>query len=224
MSRYLFTNRQGGVSDTPYNERNLALHVGDDREKVLLNRAALASELELPVTDLFFMNQSHGCEIIEIDHASVASDIRECDAMFTRTPGKALAVLTADCAPVLLFGERTSAVVHVGWRGLFGGILERVLQVMANEKFSALIGPTICGKCYEIGNDLFAQASEKGFIVGKQSLDIPRSIISELEKNSGKKITEISWSGECTMERDDYYSFRREQITGRQAGVIVHGS
>lgn len=224
MSRYLFTNRQGGVSDTPYNERNLALHVGDDREKVLLNRAALASELGLPVTDLFFMNQSHGCEIIEIDHTSVASDIRECDAMFTRTPGKALAVLTADCAPVLLFGERTSAVVHVGWRGLFGGILERVLQVMATEKFSALIGPTICGNCYEIGNDLFAQASERGYIVGNQSLDIPRSIISILEKNSGEKITEISWSGECTMERDDYYSFRREQTTGRQAGVIVHGS
>ena len=95
---------------------------------------------------------------------------------------------------------------------------------MANEKFSALIGPTICGKCYEIGNDLFAQASEKGFIVGNQSLDIPRSIISILEKNSGEKITGISWSGECTMERDDYYSFRREQITGRQVGVIVHGS
>ena len=67
MSRYLFTNRQGGVSAAPYNERNLALHVGDDREKVRLNRAALASELELPVTDLFFMNQSHGCEIIEIE-------------------------------------------------------------------------------------------------------------------------------------------------------------
>ena len=224
MSRQLFTSRSGGVSKPPFAERNLALHVGDDVNDVTINRARLAVEVGVSADRLFFMNQSHGSEIVEIDQMSDATDIRYCDAMITRSAGSALAVLVADCAPLLLLGERTSAAVHVGWRGLFGGIVEKVLAAMDSERFSAFIGPTICGKCYVVGDDLHSEASQRGYVVGKNTLDIPASIVGILRAAASNRLDHAEWNGICTFESANHYSYRREQTTGRQAGVVIHGS
>ena len=224
MSKYLFTSRSGGMSKPPFNGRNLATHVGDDPECVSENREGLAAELGVESDRLFFMNQSHGSEIIEINELSRASDVRNCDAMITRAAGTALAVLVADCAPLLLLGERTSAAVHVGWRGLFGGIVEKVLALMGSERFSAVIGPTICGKCYVIGDDLLSDASRRGFVIGNKTLDIPASIMGILRESSGGRLESAQWDGSCTFENSSFYSYRRDQVTGRQAGVVIHGT
>lgn len=223
-SRAIFTSRRGGQSRLPYNERNLALHVGDDAEVVRGNRRELASELTIASERLFFMEQSHGIEVVLIDERSDNSELFRCDALITKTPGTALAVLVADCAPVLLQGEKTSAAIHVGWRGLFGGIVEKVIEMMSNEKFSAIIGPTICGNCYEVGDDLLTHARQRQFITGVNTLDIPGSILKILTENAGSSLIESSWDNVCTFESSEHYSYRRDGVTGRQAGVVIHGS
>lgn len=223
-SRFLFTSRVGGVSAPPYDQRNLALHVGDDPGKVQHNRSALARELGIGSDALFFMNQVHGTDIVEITNHSLSSDPHQCDALITRKTGIALAVLVADCAPVLLLGERTSAVIHVGWRGLFGGIVEKVIAAFAGESFRAHIGPTICGRCYEIGDELRRQAGERGFVIKERGLDIPTSILNILKSSAPRELKEAEWSGICTFESAEHFSFRREKVTGRMAGVVVHGS
>lgn len=215
VSRTLFTSRQGG---------NLALHVGDDPAAVRAHRVALASEVGLAPDRLFFMAQNHGSEIIEIDSASNVEDLRECDGLITRSPDTALAVLVADCAPVLLVGERSCAVIHVGWRGLFGGIVEKVVDMMGSETFTAHIGPTICGRCYEVGNDVLIPARERGFITGDQSLDIPASILALLQQQGGARLLSASWNNICTFESTAHFSYRREQQTGGQAGVVISGT
>jgi YfiH family protein len=214
-SRTLFTSRQSG---------NLALHVGDDPVAVHAHRAALAAEAGLAPERLFFMAQNHGTEVIEIDSKSDAEDLRECDALITRSPDTALAVLVADCAPVLLVGEQSCAVIHVGWRGLFGGIVEKVIKMMGNETFTAQIGPTICGRCYEVGNDVLIPAQQRGFITGEQSLDIPTSILSLLRQEGGARLLSATWNNICTFESAEHFSYRRERQTGRQVGVVISGA
>jgi len=221
-SRALFTSRAGGWSTGPYSSRNLGTHVGEDPEVVRRNRDQLAEEVGVRTDRLFFMEQVHGSEVIVVDDSSDPSALRRCDAMITKTPGTALVVLVADCAPLLLIGERTSAAVHVGWRGLFAGIVEKVLDAMESERFTALIGPTICSSCYQVGADLYDQALERGFIVGNQRLDIPRSIIKILHDVAGTRVERAEWNGICTLESENHYSYRRDQLTGRQAGVVIH--
>lgn len=223
-SRAIFTSRHTGKSNAPYNSRNLALHVGDNEELVRGNRRDLAAELGVLPERLFFMEQTHGVEVVLIDEKSDNSLTVSCDAMITRTPGTALAVMVADCAPLLLVGEHTTAAIHVGWRGLFDGIVEKVIDLMAGERFRALIGPTICGKCYRIGEDLHLQAQQREFITGVDTLDIPQSILKILRNESGTSLISSQWNGICTFESADHYSYRRDGITGRQAGVVIHGS
>lgn len=223
-SRYFFTSRFGGVSRAPFESNNLALHVGDDSADVEVNRNALARQVGVRREQFFFMNQVHGDEVVRIDENSDFRNAPTCDALITQTPGVALAVLVADCAPILLMGERTTAAIHVGWRGLFAGIIERTIEQFGAEKFSAHIGPSICGECYEIGADLAEQAQERGFMHKKSSLDIPRSALGIIKESGGERVISAEWNGECTLHGDLYYSFRRDGITGRQAGVVVHGS
>lgn len=235
-TRYLFTSRSGGESAPPFDEKNLALHVGDRADAVTENRKALASSFGIDPAQLFFMNQIHGTTILEIDSASDANEIRECDGLITSQTGLGLAVLVADCAPVLLSTSQKVAAIHVGWRGLFGGIVEKVLDLLlANDEASALnvkIGPTICGKCYEVGEDLATQAKAHGFILGerggKPTLDIPRSVLEIVRSRLAREKIIAgwngSWNGICAYESSEHYSFRREKVTGRQAGVIVRES
>lgn len=214
-SRTLFTSRLSG---------NLALHVGDDPAVVRAHRAALAAQVAVAPSRLFFMAQNHGAEVIEIDGESNSEDLRECDALITRSPHTALAVLVADCAPVLLVGEQSCAAIHVGWRGLFAGIVEKVVEMMGNEPFTAHIGPTICGRCYEVGHDVLIPARERGFVTGEKSLDIPASILTLLKQQSGTRLLSASWNNVCTFEGANHFSYRRERQTGRQAGVVFSGS
>ena len=224
-----------GASLQPYDQNNLATHVGDELERVAANRIALAQSLGISYQQLFFMNQVHGTTIVEIDKSVAPGSIFECDGLITKLPGVGLAVLVADCAPLLLMGSRTVAAIHVGWRGLFGGIVEKAVALMDGESFTALIGPTICGNCYEIGDDLAERAQLRGFRVGRSTratnenevrstLDIPRSILSIIDGLAPNQVKEATWNGVCTFESQDHFSFRREQVTGRQAGVVVNGS
>lgn len=221
MVSTLFTNRIGGLSRAPYATNDLALHVGDDAQAVGSNRD-LVSRLTGPTQ---YMSQSHGNMVAVVDGISRREPFA--DAMVTAEIGIALGVLVADCVPLLLWDEveRVVAAVHVGRKGLLNEITLRTLQVMNSmgaQRIQGVLGPSICGKCYEVGEDVYEEvvtsfpAARSVSAKGSLSLDLPAALSGELS-NAGVK---ISRSPICTVENSNYFSYRREGVTGRQAGLI----
>jgi len=217
----LFTNRYGGVSSPPYATNNLALHVGDDQMAVQANRELLTSTFG-PVV---YMNQSHGDRVVVVD--GISSYEANADALVTQERDIALAVLVADCIPLLLWDEAHSCVaaVHVGRRGLVNGVALRtigIMRIMGAADIHALLGPSICGRCYEVGQDIHAEVAgiyplaDSRTPAGSLALDLPRALENRL---SGVGVL-VTPSTICTVENPDFYSYRRDGLTGRQAGVI----
>src|SRR5690242_20203156 len=155
--RRVVTTRAGGRSTGPFGRFNLSAGVGDDPVAVAANRRRLATELG--VRGVVFLDQVHGTEVAVVDAVPAAGDRDRpgCDAAVTALPGVALAVLTADCVPVLLADPRAGVVgvAHAGRVGAAAGVLETTLAAMAAlgataGDCEALLGPAICGACYEV--------------------------------------------------------------------------
>jgi YfiH family protein len=228
MPRSLFTSRNGGVSVTPYESLNLALHVGDDTSHVTKNREVLAAQFGYSPHSFYFMTQVHGADVAVIDEKSSPEIVPTVDALFTMTPGKVLVTLIADCIPLLLRSDRAVAAVHVGRQGLVRGAFESALEVFQShgispEEIQAELGPSICGQCYEVDEEMFSDVTKQipatATKIRLQStcLNIENGLISKLEK------ARVDWksSGLCTMHDPGFFSYRRDGVTGRQAGVIV---
>lgn len=215
----LFTDRRGGISLAPFDSLNLALHVGDNRDDVMENRASLS----LPVSAIQFMNQTHGDEIAIVN--SILEVDPTCDALITSTPGFAVAVLVADCIPLLLTSPEVVAAVHVGRKGLVNRITLKVIEQMralGATTIHAQLGASICGECYEVPADMAEEVSRmhpralSRTKVATPALDLPRALIVELTSSG------ISYdvSPMCTFENRDYFSYRRNSTTGRFAGIV----
>lgn len=228
MSRSLFTSRNGGVSRAPYESFNLALHVGDDATNVHQNRQILAQQFGFPLESFHFMNQVHGADIAIIDGDSNPHEVPTVDALFTSTPGKVLVTLIADCIPLLLRSPTAVAAVHVGRQGLVRGAFESALKEfqlrdIAPSEIQAELGPSICGQCYEVDESIHRDVTHHipatSMKTRPQStcLNIESGLISKLE-GAG-----IQWksTGLCTMHDPGFFSYRRDGVTGRQAGIIV---
>ncbi len=203
----------------PYASFNLAGHVGDDPIAVAANRALL-SEM---VGAVQFMNQVHGDSIVLVDEISDSEPT--CDALITRVPGLALAVLVADCIPLLLSSASVVAAVHVGRKGLVSSIALRVIcqmRALGATAIHAQLGASICGKCYEVPEAMAIEVGElkpaaSAFTrIGTSSLDLSQALITDLIAQ------DVSYeaSTSCTLEDEMYFSYRRNHITGRNAGVI----
>lgn len=224
MSRSLFTSREGGVSSAPYESFNLATHVGDDLAKVLENREILAQHFGMDLENFFFMNQVHGRDVAVIDEHSRSSELPTVDALFTTRKELSLVVLVADCIPLLLHSERAVAAVHVGRQGLVKGVFEATLDLfkshgITSSEMRAELGPSICGQCYEVDGAMFDDVTNQipATASNDSCLNIEAGLVSLLEENG------IAWSslGECTAHNNAYFSYRRDGVTGRQAGVIT---
>jgi polyphenol oxidase len=150
------TLRTGGASPPPWDSLNLGDHVGDAPERVAENRLRLARALGLPEAPAW-LTQVHGKDILRLEEATLPAD-RTADAAVTGRPGRVLAILTADCLPVLFCSRdgRRIGAAHAGWRGLADGVLEAAvaaLQVPADELL-AWIGPGIGAAAYEVGEEV----------------------------------------------------------------------
>jgi YfiH family protein len=214
-----FTNRHGGFSRGDYSSWNLASHVGDDSADVELNRAKLREQ----VGNFAIMSQIHGDTVVVI--SEVPAEVPVADALITGNPDLALAVMVADCIPLLLRNEKLVAAVHVGRAGLMNSIaLKTVAQMreLGATQISGSIGPAICGSCYEVPQELHDQVSASHPLAssktrtGTPALDLPRALIAALAVVE----VPVANSASCTLEDDNYFSYRRNQVTGRQAGVI----
>ena len=218
--KYSFTDRTGGLSTGAFLSRNVATHVGDDGATVLANRARLESELGLPIQ---FMEQVHGNTVATIGRRIISPPTA--DALVTQIAGIGLAVMVADCIPLLLTSTETVAAVHVGRKGLMNKVGIEAIQEMRSHGASditAVVGPSICGHCYEVSQDIYddvmksfplaaSKTREGGF-----ALDLSRALIDQLESLGVKVIDE----GRCTVEDKNLYSYRRDGVTGRQVGVV----
>ena len=219
MARTLFTSKYGGSSLSPFESLNLGLHVGDDPIAVAANRELLRKEFSSPA--LIFMNQSHSAKITEV--SSTENGVLDCDAIFTREPNIALAVMVADCIPLLLKTNNMVAAVHVGRRGLLAGIVEAVIdqfQIFSSGPITADIGPAICGQCYEVDpatyQGVVARYPSSATSEAKHRLDLKSGTLNLLTSR-GVEVTD--WN-RCTMHDVGYFSYRRDGVTGRQAGII----
>lgn len=224
------TNRYGGTSPVPYDELNLGGHVGDDPSHVASNRTRLADEFGVPADRLAFMSQVHGSTVAVVE-GPLNGEVPEADALVTAQPGLTLAVLVADCAPVVLTDPTAGvvAVAHAGRRGMAGGIVAATLVAMRGlgaqpETTAALVGPAICGRCYEVPDSLQAEiaaiepAARSTTRSGSAALDIGAGVVAQLEAAG---VASIEVDPTCTAEAAWLYSHRRDGVTGRFAALAV---
>ncbi|MFL4479511.1 peptidoglycan editing factor PgeF [Paeniglutamicibacter sp. ORCA_105] len=217
------------IAFTSTAEGNLAFHVPDDRDAVLLRRRDLERTLGLGETRFSYMDQIHSATVLEVTGPPEKSGIPTCDGLFSADSTQPLAVMVADCVPLVLVGVSeqgpVTAVAHAGRRGLLDGILTETVKRMRSagaEDFEAWIGPSICGSCYEVPADMAADSEALRPGIGSTTsrgttgLDLPRAAASEL-RDLGVAVTE---SGACTLEDETYFSYRRDSRTGRLAGLV----
>ena len=218
--KYRFTNRTGGVSSGAFASLNLGTHVSDELVSVLANRATLAGE----IGPIQYMSQVHGNRVVIIEE--VSDEDPTADALVTGIPGISLAVQVADCIPLLLHSDQAVAAVHVGRKGLVNGVAIAALDVMREmgaKKVTAIIGPSICGPCYEVSQEIYDEvvalhpAARAVTVRGTPALDLPAALHLVLEQ-AGISIIDES---RCTLEEEDLFSYRRDGVTGRQAGIIT---
>jgi hypothetical protein len=230
------TTRNGGVSLAPYNGLNLGLHVGDDTERVQQNRSLLQHELSL-VQAPAWLNQIHSSKVIDLKQP--LTGLIDADGSYSREPGLACVIMTADCLPVLLCDKDGTqvAAVHAGWRGLAGGIIEAALDkfsVPANE-IMAWLGPAIGPTAFEVGGEVRQQfmavdpqaalafTPQAKVVDGQSGSDKWLANIYLLATQRLQKygITQVYGGDHCTVnEAELFYSYRREPTTGRQASLI----
>jgi YfiH family protein len=215
-----FTDRHGGTSQGVYSSLNLGDHVGDSPADVLRNREVIAG-LHGPVQ---FMSQVHGNRVAIIE--SVTDVQPTADALVTGIPGIALAVMVADCIPLLLTSREAVAAVHVGRRGLVNQVAIKTIEVMREmgaQDISATFGPAICGRCYEVSADVHQEVisqfplADSRTSSGSLALDLPKALAGELQK-AGIPID--AKQVKCTVEDANLFSYRRDGVTGRQAGLV----
>jgi len=214
-----FTNRHGGFSHGDYSSWNLASHVGDDPADVELNRAKLRER----VGEFAIMSQVHGDTVVVLDE--LPDDVPVADALITANPNLALVVMVADCIPLLLKSEKLVAAVHVGRAGLINSIALKTIakmRALGAIQISGSIGPAICGSCYEVPQELHDEVTSLHPLAssktrtGTPALDLPKALIAALAYVN----VPVGISAGCTLEDDNSFSYRRNQVTGRQGGVI----
>lgn len=225
MAQTRFTSRTGGVSSGAFADFNLATHVGDSSDAVSSNRARLAELIGIPKTQIFYMNQVHGADVAEVGASCSAATTPTADALFTRDPGIALVVLVADCIPLLLSSPSAIAAVHVGRKGLVAGVLASTLarffaSGVSAAEISADLGASICVDCYEVDLGTYREVARAHPATAtdemRHHLDLSAGLLAELDRAG----ISARASQECTMHSSDYFSYRRDGVTGRQAGVI----
>lgn len=230
-AHFAFTDRWGGVSAVPYEELNLGGAVGDDPAAVRANRARVAESLGLDPGLVVWMNQVHGRDVAVVDGPwPFGEDIPAVDAVVTARRGLALAVLTADCTPVLLADPVAgiAGAVHAGRPGLVAGVVPAAVEAMVSlgaepGRIVARTGPAVCGRCYEVPAEMRDAVSEVVPAAraetswGTPAVDVVAGVHAQLAEAG---VTDRLRSAVCTLESRDHFSYRRDRVTGRLAGYV----
>ncbi|MGC9420121.1 MAG: peptidoglycan editing factor PgeF [Rhodovulum sp.] len=224
--RHGFFTRRGGASSGVFHGLNCGGGSSDQSEVVSINRSRVAGALGVAADHLVTVNQVHSADAVTLD--APPDDRPRADGLVTATPGLALAVLTADCQPVL-FADRQAGVVgaaHAGWRGALNGVLEATLDAMealgaSRADTVAVIGPTISQRAYEVGPEFLDTfiAEDPGnarfFASGsgdRVMFDLPAFGLARLRAAG---IGQATWTRHCTYsDPDRFFSYRRSVHAG----------
>jgi len=224
-ARFVVSDRSGGTSRPPYDGRNLALHVGDDPGTVRGNRDGFAAQSGADA--VVFLDQVHGDTVVEVT-GPVAGAPPQADGIVTRVPGLALAMMVADCVPVLLADSVAGVVgaAHAGRRGMAAGVAGRVVEAMRDlgaRAITARLGPSVCPRCYPVPLELREQVAARRPEArsvdrsGAPSLDVAAGVLAEL----APLCVSVREVGGCTAETPSLFSYRRDGVTGRFAGAVL---
>ena len=212
----------------PYASFNLGEHVGDRPEAVAANRERLATGIGLPAQRIVWMEQVHGQRVTVVDAPGLAP-VPATDALVTTQSRLAVAVLVADCVPVLLADpvRKVLAAVHAGRVGSRAGVVPATLAAMRClgarvEEVEALLGPSACGQCYEVPKRM--QADVEAHLPGSAcrtrwgtaGLDLRAGLWQQLATAG---VARIGVDPRCTIEDPTLYSYRRDGVTGRLAAL-----
>ena len=237
-----FLGRVGGNSQGAYAGLNASFAVGDETRAVNDNYCDMKRAMGMAGTRMVTMQQKHGDNIIDVTES--CKNAGEGDAMITSTPGVFLAVLTADCLPIICWARtprgNLAAVIHAGWRGTLNGVAIKTVQRIHSghgtnaQDLHCALGPAIGPCCYEIGTDVsdpllqkWGEKAEPSLKVqrGRTYLDL-RMLNVALLAEAGVPVTQIASTGPCTAcNPTEFFSYRRESqkgniVTGRQASFI----
>jgi YfiH family protein len=223
--RTLQTTRQGGVSNSPYDTLNLGDHVGDVPLAVARNRNLLNTLLP---SEPVWLEQVHGTVVVRADVAGCST---RADACIARHRAAVCVVMTADCLPILLCDQQGSVVgaAHAGWRGLCSGVIEATVQAMkvAPQHLMAWMGPAISQDVFEVGEEVraaFVAAQPRAasaFIPGRSGKWLADIYMLARLRLEAMGITAIYGGNYCTFrERERFFSYRRDGVTGRMASFI----
>ncbi|RNI24214.1 peptidoglycan editing factor PgeF [Flexivirga caeni] len=221
-----FTDTEGGVSGGALASLNLGGRVGDDPSNVARNRATVAAAVGVGANDLVFMRQTHSADVLSIEAAGDREPAS--DGVVTADNGLALAVLVADCTPVLLADLAAGVIgaVHAGRPGMMARIVDNALDRMRDLGAAnpvAIVGPSVCGRCYEVPLAMREEAaavtpeSRTVSWTGTPAIDVAAGVVAQLHARG----IPTTWVPGCTRENDRLFSYRRDHATGRFAGVIV---
>ena len=231
----LQTTRIGGVSYAPYASLNLGTHVGDDALAVAHNRQLLSAYLP---SEPVWLNQIHGIKALD---AATVSGVQDADATYTSKANIVCVTMTADCLPVLLCDEAgtTVAAIHAGWKGLLDGVIENTIntmqlaahtatnQALNTQYLMAWLGPAIGPQAFEVGSEVRAAfiAIDANATCAFKSLG-SNKWLCDLYKLARQRlntigVTQIYGGNLCTYtDAARFYSYRRDQVTGRTASLI----
>jgi YfiH family protein len=233
-AKHGFFTRRGGVSTGPYASLNCSLSGGDDTARVTQNRALVAGAMGVPAGSLVGVTQVHGAGVVRVSTAWPQGAGPRADAMVSASPGLALGIITADCAPVLFVDPASgiAGAAHAGWRGAAAGVLEATVLAMeqlgaVRARLVAAIGPCIAQSSYEVGDDLrdavlptlaeSARFFSPGLRQGHWQFDLPGYCVARL----GLAGVRAAWVGADTCaDAERFFSHRRRTLAA--AGPIGH--
>ena len=225
-TRHGFFTRKGGASSGIFTGLNCGTGSSDQREIVAINRARVATAMEVPLSHLVTVHQVHSPCVVTLTGPDPQRV--QADAMVTATPGLALGILTADCQPVLFCDAKARVIgaAHAGWRGAKDGVLESTLDAMEalgakRADIAAVVGPTISQAAYEVGAEFFDaftdddRTTTRFFtqgLAGKYLFDLPAYGLARLRAAG---VGRAEWTGHCTYrEPERFFSFRRTTHAG----------
>jgi polyphenol oxidase len=224
-----FTGRGRRPQTGPYDGFNLGSHVGDDPDVVRDNRSRLAGWFGVPDDHLLFMEQEHGDTVLQVA-GPWPGEPAACDAMVTTATDVALAVMVADCVPVLLADPANGVlgVAHAGRKGMEAAIVVRLFEAMKDlgaVRVLGWLGPSVCPRCYPVPAGLCERVADRWPVTrsvswsAEPALDVAAGVLAQL----APLCHQVRQTPGCTVERGDLYSFRRDGETGRSAGVARLG-
>ena len=229
--RHAFFSRQGGVSDGIYGSLNCGFGSGDAEDRVAANRSRAVTSLDLAADSLVTLHQAHTTTALVVDAAFERGRAPVADGLVTRTPGLALGVLSADCAPVLMADAEAGVIgaAHAGWRGAVGGVVESTIDAMTRlgartDRIVAAVGPCIGWESYEVGPEFRAQfvaaapANASFFVpavrAGHFRFNLPGYVKHRLDA-LGVASAEALGLDTCA-DADRFFSYRRNTLGGEK--------